>query len=173
MTTPALDNRQWLRSVVERHERPLMQYAVRLAGNLDRARDAVQETLLRLCREDRAKIEDHVGPWLYTVCRSRVLDMRRKDKPMASLESMPVDSPGAAEANPALAVQHSESVGLALQALAALPDNQQEVLRLKFQQGLSYRQIAELTDLSVSNVGFLIHRGLKALRGKLNQPQPS
>jgi RNA polymerase sigma-70 factor (ECF subfamily) len=41
------------------------------------------------------------------------------------------------------------------------------VIRLKFQHGLSYKQIAQVTTLSVSNVGFLIHTGLKILRAKL------
>jgi len=51
--------------------------------------------------------------------------------------------------------------------LDRLPDNQKEVLRLKFQGGLRYREIAEVTGLSVGNVGFLIHRGLKSLRERL------
>ena len=48
-----------------------------------------------------------------------------------------------------------------------LPDRQQEILRLKFQGGLSYRQIADVMDLTVSNVGFLIHTSIKALREQL------
>jgi RNA polymerase sigma-70 factor (ECF subfamily) len=38
------------------------------------------------------------------------------------------------------------------------------VIRLKFQNGFSYKQIAGITGLSVSNVGFLIHTGIQALR---------
>ena len=49
-------------------------------------------------------------------------------------------------------------------AMRALPANQQEVLRLKFQNGFSYKQIAGITGLSVSNVGFLIHTGIQRLR---------
>jgi RNA polymerase sigma-70 factor (ECF subfamily) len=41
------------------------------------------------------------------------------------------------------------------------------VLRLKFQHELSYREIAEKTGLSVSNVGFLMHTALRALRQRL------
>ena len=47
------------------------------------------------------------------------------------------------------------------------------MIRLKFQHGLSYKQIAEVTQLSVSNVGFLIHTGLKALRERLNPNEPT
>jgi RNA polymerase sigma-70 factor (ECF subfamily) len=48
-----------------------------------------------------------------------------------------------------------------------LPDNQQEVIRLKVQNGLSYREISEVTGLSVSNVGFLLHKGIKTIREKM------
>jgi RNA polymerase sigma-70 factor (ECF subfamily) len=41
------------------------------------------------------------------------------------------------------------------------------VLYLKFQQGLSYKEIGKVTGHSVSNVGFLIHTGMKTLRGKV------
>ena len=45
-----------------------------------------------------------------------------------------------------------------------LSDDQQEVIRLRFQHGLSYQQIAEVTGHSVSNVGVLIHTAIKKLR---------
>ena len=48
--------------------------------------------------------------------------------------------------------------------MAGLPPNQQEVLRLKFQHSLSYREISSITGLSETNVGFLIHVGIKRLR---------
>jgi RNA polymerase sigma-70 factor (ECF subfamily) len=46
----------------------------------------------------------------------------------------------------------------------SLSPNQREVIRLKFQSDLSYKEIAEITQLSVTNVGFLLHTGLKKLR---------
>jgi RNA polymerase sigma-70 factor (ECF subfamily) len=53
-----------------------------------------------------------------------------------------------------------------------LPKNQQEVIRLKFQHGLSYKEISTVTNLSVTNVGFLIHTGLKVLRERFGGVQP-
>ncbi len=54
-----------------------------------------------------------------------------------------------------------------LRLLSTLPAKQQEVVRLKFQAGLSYREISEVTELSVSNVGFLLHTALATLRESL------
>lgn len=45
-----------------------------------------------------------------------------------------------------------------------LPKNQREVVYLKFQCDLSYKEISEITKLSVSNVGFLLHTALTEIR---------
>ena len=59
--------------------------------------------------------------------------------------------------------------GFLLRILGTLPPRQQEVLQLKFQNDLSYQQISEITELSVSNVGVLIHNALKTLRQRYGQ----
>ena len=65
-------------------------------------------------------------------------------------------------------LEQKEQLSRVLHIVATLPPNQQEVIRLKFQNGLSYREISGVTNLSVSNVGFLIHSGLKTVRQKIN-----
>ena len=70
--------------------------------------------------------------------------------------------------SPQALLEKRQSMGRVLSLLDALPDKQQEVIRLKFQHGLSYREISEVTGLSVSNVGYLLHRGLRSLREMLN-----
>ena len=58
---------------------------------------------------------------------------------------------------------HAQVLGL----MQRLPENQREVVRLKFQNGLSYKEIASVTELSVSNVGFLLHTALNTLRAQV------
>ena len=70
--------------------------------------------------------------------------------------------------SPAAVAEGRDTTSRVLHLLGNLPDNQQEVVRLKFQNGLSYRQISEITELTVSNVGYLIHTAIKTLRTKLN-----
>jgi len=55
--------------------------------------------------------------------------------------------------------------------LQSLPERQQEVIRMKFQGGLSYREIANVMDLTVNHVGVLIHSGLKTIREKMSVVQ--
>ena len=69
--------------------------------------------------------------------------------------------------SPPEVAESRESSCAVLRLLSSLSENQQEVIRLRFQGGLSYREISAITDLSVSNVGFLIHTGIKTIREKL------
>ncbi|EMI22048.1 ECF family RNA polymerase sigma factor [Rhodopirellula maiorica SM1] len=161
---------QWpaetISALVDRFERPLLAYASRmLGGDWQEAQDAVQETFLRLCREDREKIESRVAAWLFSVCRSRVIDMQR------TKHSTPIDASKVSLADPAPDVSEVASDEEARHRLTEMVDQlsprQQEVLRLRMQAGLSYREIAEVTGLTVSNVGFHLHEAVRNLRNSL------
>lgn len=157
-----------IQTALDRYEGPLLRYAHRLIGDADRAHDIVQEAFLRLCREDPAAMNGRLAPWLYTVCRNQAIDIRRKEQRMTTLADSTADATVSGEPPPpAVAEQHDESDRVA-RMLASLTANQQEVVRLKFEDGLSYREISEVTGLTVSNVGFLIHRAIAILRGKLS-----
>ncbi|MFP4106623.1 MAG: RNA polymerase sigma factor, partial [Phycisphaerae bacterium] len=75
--------------------------------------------------------------------------------------------------SPHAAAEHNEDVGRMLAAMKLLPDNQQEVLLLKFQNGFSYKEISNITGHSVSYVGVLIHTAVKALRNRMTAARPS
>lgn len=166
-----MDKEKWISDLVETHERPLCAYSLSILHNLELARDAVQDTFLRLCKQEPAQLAGHEKPWLFKVCRNRSLDILRKEKPM---ENLSTESEGAI---PDLSTRPDEQAerkdeGRRLPAqLAKLPENQQEVLQLKFQQQLSYREIANITELSESNVGYLIHMGIKTLRENMLQQE--
>ena len=61
-------------------------------------------------------------------------------------------------------LEQQETAGEIFRLLDGLPKNQREVVYLKFQCDLSYKEISEITKLSVGNVGFLLHTALKAIR---------
>jgi RNA polymerase sigma-70 factor (ECF subfamily) len=159
---------EWLRAALDRYEGPLIRYAARITGDLDRARDVVQETFLRLCSEDQAVIDGRVPQWLFTICRSRALDVRRKEGRMTPLTETQATARESSDRGPAEAAEIGEASSHVRGRLATLPDDQQEVIRLRFQSGLSYKQIAAVTGLTVSNVGYLIHTAIKTIRSAMN-----
>lgn len=158
---------QWLRETLARHEAPLIRYAARLTGSVERARDVVQDAFTRLCQQDRAGLDGRVTQWLYTVCRNRALTVRRKEMRMTTLSDAAAISRVCPDPVPPAAAEQRESRSHVLSLMAGLPDNQQEVLVLKFQSGLSYREIAGVLAISVTNVGFLIHTAIKSLRERM------
>lgn len=157
----------WLRSVLDEFEGPLLRYATRITGDTERARDVVQDSFLRLCRENPAELDGRVAQWLFAVCRNKALDVCRKEGRMQALTDRQTTDRESHDRDPATAAQHRETGNRVLRLLAELPDNQQEVVRLRFQNALSYKDIAAVTGLSMSNVGYLIHVAIAKLREQL------
>ncbi len=148
-------------------EGPLLRYATHLGGDHGRAQDIVQEVFLKLCRANRKHLGQHLDQWLYTVCRNLVLDDIRKDGRMERVISNP-DWKERPVPDPHQRVEQQESQSRVLKLMGSLPDRQQEVLRLRFQEGRSYKEIAAITQLSVNHVGVLIHQAIRTLRGRLS-----
>jgi RNA polymerase sigma-70 factor (ECF subfamily) len=152
---------------MDEYQGRLIRFATRITGDLESARDVVQDTFLRLCREDPEKTRDHLAPWLFRVCRNRALDVRRKETPLTPLDDTTAANLTKSAEHPMAALETSEAARRVLALLGALPDAQREVLRLRFQEELSYKEISAVTNHSVSHVGVLIHTGLKTLRQRL------
>ena len=161
----------WIRSAVERFEGRLLRYAARLTGDAEAGRDVVQDTFLRLCRQQPDELDGHLAEWLFTVCRHRAIDLSRKEQRMHVLTAHQADRAADLhadpQASPAEVAEQHESTDRIGQLVAGLTANQQEVLRLKFQEGLSYREISAITELSVSNVDYLIHTAIAKLREQM------
>src|SRR6185503_17362417 len=150
---------RWIVEALEQHERSLVRYARWILSELESAREVVQETFLRLCKEDPARVEGHLAQWLFTVCRNLAFDARKKEARMTPL--------GDTEIAVAPDLDERRTVSQILQVVDTLPKNQREVIYLKFQSDLSYKEISEVTRLSISNVGFLIHSAVRAIRKQM------
>lgn len=156
----------WIRDLVDAWEGRLTAYARRLlGGDLERARDVVQDTFLRLWQADRSAVEEHLPAWLYRVCRNRAIDVQRKDGRMVRTDGTMLAAEVASERREG--VMDAEAGGALLSAVAGLPPRQQEAVRLRFQGGLSYEDIAGVMETSKSNVGVLLHVAMKTLRERL------
>ncbi len=156
----------WIADAVEAYERPLVAYVARMLRDIERARDVVQDAFLKLCKQQRTAVEGHLAEWLYTVCRNGAVDVLRKEKRMNPSPDAGATLVAGRESDPREMLETADQHGRILRLMETLPESQQEVLRLKFQSELSYREIAQITSKTVNHVGVLIHNGLKALRAK-------
>jgi RNA polymerase sigma factor (sigma-70 family) len=157
----------WVPSVMADYEKSLTRYAAHITGDVEQAREVVQDTFLKLCRQKPAQIRSYLAQWLYTVCRNRALDVRRKERRMTAINNSQMQLKAHYGPEISAVLEQEQQLSDVLKILNTLPPNQQEVLRLKFQGDLSYLEISRITNLSVSNVGFLIHTGLKTIRERV------
>ena len=164
MTEAQRDIEQLLR----RFEVPLLQYAMSITGDRERARDVVQEAFIKFQRNG-AVAPEKTATWLFTVCRNGALNVCRKERRMMFLDEEIVESRADERPMPFERMEQREASGFLMKILATLPPRQQEVLQLKFQNGLSYQEIAEITKTTKNSVGVLIHTALKTLRRKYSE----
>ncbi|SMP75331.1 RNA polymerase sigma-70 factor, ECF subfamily [Neorhodopirellula lusitana] len=184
------DLSDWLTDAVDCHEHRLLSYAKCLLRDRTTAQDAVQETFLQLCRKAREiaaspdpptllEFAERLTPWLFTVCRTRVIDMQRKRNPHSFARSGTAtrsgdpndDAPEANVVDPspmpedtAIADEEQQQVA---DSIGNLTPRQREILQLRMQGGLSYREIADVTGLTPTNVGFHLHQAVASLRQTL------
>jgi len=150
-------------------ESPLLSYAFRLVGELSVAEDMVQEAFMKL----HAQFEKVREPrrWLYRTVHNQALNLRRQTNKIVPLDTQE-NTPAATDATdpqppPDEQIAHWEGIGLVRLSLEALDERSRELVRLKFNEGLSYREISSRTGLKVGYVGYLLHHALKSIADEL------
>jgi RNA polymerase sigma-70 factor (ECF subfamily) len=156
-------------------ESPLLVYAQRLSGRFDLAEDMVQEAFVRL----HSQFDQVRAPrsWLYRTVHNLALNSRRTTDRQVPMER-PDEETGVDRVSFAMEltdpqplpdeqIARLESVGLVRLNLELLDPRSRELIRLKFTEDLSYKEIAERTGLTVGHVGYLLQHSLKALAADL------
>ncbi len=149
---------------LQRYERPLIRYAYSLVGQLDDARDIVQDVFLKFSQAMGSVDPEKLAPWLFTVCKNRSTDHLRKNRRLVYMETETLDLETAPNAEPSEGMEQAEAAVELRRLMLALPEKQREAIRMKFIAGLSYKQISEAMKTSVGNVGYLIHHGVNTMR---------
>jgi len=158
------DRTRQIQQALRDHEGPLVRYVTHLlGGDAHRAADVVQETFFKLWRAHPPVGDGAAAAWLFKVARNGAISVLRKEKRMTYTSDIPAAT-GQPQPSACDVADQREQLGQAVAAMQTLPTRQQEVLRLKFQNEFSYRQIAEITGLTVSHVGVLIHTGVKQIQ---------
>lgn len=144
----------------------LLRYALGIAGSEALARDAVQESFLRLMNESLKGRVEHPRAWLFRVCRNRILDeLKREGRHFPMDESPGMGFMRSEDPQPSQSAEKSDAIERAMLMAGRLRGREREAVRLKFQCGFSYAQIAQIMSLSESNVGVILHGALRSLRG--------
>ncbi|MBV6501918.1 MAG: ECF RNA polymerase sigma factor SigL [Prosthecobacter sp.] len=159
-----------VRRALDQHESNLIAYTAGiLNGDVERAREVVQDALLKLYLTDPQRVRDSLKAWLFTVCRNRALDVLRKEQRLDVGNEDALGNAVSFDPDPSENAVSHELYERIWDLVEKLRPNQREVIRLKFMHDCSYQQIADITGLSVGNVGFIMHMAIKKLREHLNR----
>ncbi len=152
-------------------ESPLLQYGLRLAGDLGAAEDLVQEAFMKL----HAQFNQVRTPrqWLYRTVHNLALNHRRKNARILPLEP-PSESDTSVTGDmvdplplPDEQIARWEGIGLVRLSLETLDKRSRELVHLKFSEDLSYREISDRTGLKVGHVGYLLHHAIRNIGEQL------
>jgi RNA polymerase sigma-70 factor (ECF subfamily) len=142
----------------------ICRYAARLLSDLEAGKDIAQEVCLRF-EQQRESITAPTA-WAYKTARNLVIDQyRRSNKATVPLpDDLPAD---ATRFNPVILAERKEIHTMIQQKIDDLSPRHREVLRLKFQEGLKYTEIAEVIGETVTTVAWLLHEAIAKLRKEL------
>lgn len=154
----------WLAEILLRYEKPLLKHVHGFCHDRELSRDVVQETFLRLIRARENGMPENLAAWLFTVSRNVVCDHLRRQKVVQFGHDERLDHAVSDGLSPDDHLEHGERDRRLAALVGELPEREKELVRLKFQVGLSYREIEQITGISQGNIGYFLHRAVKHLR---------
>jgi RNA polymerase sigma-70 factor (ECF subfamily) len=167
--------------LLDRYERPLFSFVLRHVRDRARAEDLLQETFLRMV-EHASTFEGtaRLRTWLFRIARNQCIDEARRrvhrrhpslDQPQGAEADGPTlhdrlanSAPGADRQNVA-----KQMGGAIHEAISALPEEQREVFLLRQVRQLSFKEIAEITEVSENTVKSRMRYALERLQGALEE----
>jgi len=168
----APDRAACMEAIVTEHESSLLRYAARLLNNSDTAQDVVQNVFIKLYRSwpEDLQPSPKLKAWLFSVTHNEAVDTIRRESRLRLLhEKQAREAESACADGFHCALTDDDRRALVLEHVRKLDPGQQQVLLLRLEQGLSYKEISEVTGRSEGNVGNLLHHAVKDLAARLKR----
>jgi RNA polymerase sigma-70 factor (ECF subfamily) len=157
--------------IMQRHEREIMRYLLRVSGNREDAADLFQETWLRAYRAyPRLESDSGIRPWLYAIatnlCRNRARDSARRRHVVLpdTQEVLAANTIGKDHRfdheNEGYAAVHMREL------ISDLPTKQQQALHLRYFAGLGYAAIANAIGGSEDSARANVSQAMRKLRAR-------
>lgn len=152
-------------------EEPLLRYAWRFLQDNTAAQDVVQEAFMKL--HDQFSTVKMPKSWLFRTVHNMALNHLRAGKKIVPIE-FGEDEPGKvsavdSEPMPDEYIERMEAIGQTRLCIQELDDRSRELIRLKFEENLSYKEMAAKLNISVGNVGFILSTTLKRIAADLQK----
>ena len=171
-------DREAFAALVKKFQQPVMNFVHRTLRDETESEDVAQNVFLQVYKSaSRYESTAKFSTWLFTIARNLCLNeiRRRSRHPAESLDATHPESEDQPlhqfedkkNFSPPDSLLHGELEEKITEALADLPENQRTALLLCRQDELSYEEIAEVLDCSLSATKSLIHRARETLKLRL------
>lgn len=153
--------------LVKKYQNEAFSHAAAILGNIEDAKDAVQEAFLDAFRSlEKFDITRRFYPWLYTILRNCCLKIAQSRKSQQSIETSELNI--LAEQSDSFSKAETELVE---KALLELSPQEREILTLKHLDGLSYEKITERMNIPVGTVMSRLYHARMKFREKVSRIQ--
>ncbi|MBM3405112.1 MAG: sigma-70 family RNA polymerase sigma factor [Bacteroidetes bacterium] len=165
-------NEAAFRELVHRHQSMVVNVCHQFLQDPEDAHDVAQEVFIEVFRSaSRFRHQSKISTWLYRIAVNRSLNYLRKKKRHDWIERLDdliaMKSFAPLEKSPEENREQMESLQVLHQAIGSLPEKQRAAITLSFFEELSYKEIADILKITVSNVGVLINRAKKGVQEKV------
>lgn len=155
-------------ALVSRHADALARFAVS-TGERSEIEELVQDTFVRAFSSiDSFRGESSLRTWLFTIERRLILDRRRSERRQRTTVPVePSDAVTEFDALDSLLAEEAES--RVRMAVNSLSPTQREVFSLRVEQGMSYREIAEIAGTTEGAARVHYHNAMRAVKEFLSE----
>ncbi len=156
--------------LVRRHQERALRLAFRMLDDWHLAEDVVQDAFLRVNRAAaRYRPDAKFGTWFYRIVVNLCMDVLRKRQRQSTSATGPEGRTGSVRDDPLQRYQIRELQAAVREAVNQLNERERIAVVLHRFEGLSHREIAEVTETSVSAVESVLVRAYRKLREELRQ----
>ncbi len=150
-------------ALVEAHQQFVYNLALRTLNNEHEAEDAAQEAFVRAWLAlPNFRGQAQFRTWLYRIvtnlCCNRLPRLRRELLALGDTDMLTLTDDSPLSTNPATAVEAAERRAFLHQAIDSLPESYRLLITLRYQQELSYEEIAAVVSLPLGTVKTGLHR---------------
>ncbi len=167
-------NVECLGTFFRRYQEAILRFVTRLIGDADAAQDVVQETFLEVARHPKRVLAvESCHNWLLRVARNigmnHLRGKVRERRHSATIADHSRHIARARQTEVGSELENAETRQQVRTQIERLPTRQREILLLRVQESKSYKEIAEITGLTATNVGFILHQTMKTLSPRLHR----
>ncbi|MEA2013593.1 MAG: sigma-70 family RNA polymerase sigma factor [Verrucomicrobiota bacterium] len=147
--------------LLEKYEVCLIRYAASMVKDVHQAKDIVQMTFIKYLKAaDEAEIKN-VHAWLYRVVQNHAFDFMRRKKKHKEKEDALKEELRTPQYGPDKKIDLKDAAERIHEILNEFKERDRSIVIMKIIEQKSYREISEKWDISIGNVGFILHNTLK------------